>query len=88
MAVFVSGHLGQSEDGVGALEAVVVGLFVRVGAVVDTAGLRRREFLESRRQDRIRLLVLPPVGHHLVGVGAHELAFEAVEVRRLVLHRS
>jgi hypothetical protein len=29
--------------------------------------------------------VLAPVRHHFVGVGAHELALETVEVRRLVL---
>jgi len=87
VAVLVGGHLGQSEDGVAALEAVVVRLLVGVRALVDAARLRRRELFEAGRQDRVGLLVLAPVGHHFVRVGAHKVALEAVEVRRLVLHR-
>jgi len=88
VAVLVSGHLSKSQDGVGALKAVVVRLFVRVRTAVHPATLRRRKLFETGRQDRIRFLVLAPVGHHFVGVGAHKVALEAVEVRRFVLHRS
>ena len=49
MAVFVSGHLGEPEDGVGALQAVVVRLFVRVRAAVHAAALRGRKLFKSSR---------------------------------------
>lgn len=79
-------HLGQSQDGVLAAQAVVVRLLARVHATAWlTAGLRRRELLEARGHDGVELLVLASVSHHLVGVRAHELALETVEVRRLVL---
>lgn len=68
-----------------AAQAVVVRLLLVVGAGIDVAVLRRGELLEAGGHDRVQFLVLPPVGNHLVGVGAHELALEAVEVRRLVL---
>ena len=88
MAILVSGHLSESQDGIGALEAVVVRLFVRVGAAVHPAALRRCELFEAGRQDRVGLLMLAPVGHHFVRVGADELAFQTVEVRRFILHRA
>lgn len=88
VAVLVSGHLGQAENGEAALEAVVVCLLVGVRAAVDAAVLRRRELLESGGQDRVGFLVLPPVGHHFVRVRAHKVALETVEVRRFILHRT
>lgn len=88
VAVLVSGHLGQDENGEAALEAVVVCLLVGVRAAVDAAVLRRRELLESGGQDRVGFLVLPPVGHHFVRVRAHKVALETVEVRRFILHRT
>lgn len=67
-------------------ETVVVRLLARVRARLRVTGLRRGELLEAGRHDGVELLVLPPVRHHLVGVRAHELALEAVEVGGLVLH--
>lgn len=54
-------------------------------AALDATRLRRRKLLEARGVDGVPLLVLPAVRHHLVGVRAHEIALEAMEVRRLVL---
>jgi len=81
----MSRHLTQTEHGVVTLEAVVVSLLLVVVAALDVAGLRGGELLEACSVDRVSFLVLPPVGHHLVGVCAHEVAFLAVEVRRLIL---
>jgi len=73
--VLVRGHLGQAEHGVLAAQAVVVRLLARVHAPARLAArLRRRELLEARGHDRVQLLVLASVRHHLVGVRAHELA--------------
>lgn len=84
VAVLVRRHLRQAQHRVLALEAVVVRLLRVVVAALDAAVLRRRVLLEAGRIDAVQLGVLPPVRHHLVGVRAHELALEAVEVRSLV----
>lgn len=81
----MGGHLAEAQHRVLALEAVVVRLLLVVVAALDAARLRRRELLEAGGVDGVALLVLPPVRHDLVGVRAHEVALEAVEVRRLVL---
>ena len=81
MPVFVSLHLGQAQHGVLALAAVVVGLFSVVNAGGHAAVLGRRVLLEPSSHDRVHLLMLLPVGHHLVGVGAVVVALQAVEVR-------
>lgn len=84
--VLVRRHLGQAEHRVLAAQAVIVRLLAGVHATARLAArLRRRELLEARGHDRVQLLVLAPVRHHLVGVRAHELALQTVEVRRLVL---
>jgi hypothetical protein len=80
VTVLVSFHLGQAENGVLALGAVVVGLLAVVAATVDEAELGRGELLESGGVDGVHLLVLPSMGHDLVGVGAVVVALEAVEV--------
>lgn len=88
MPVLVGGHLCQSENGVLTGQAVVVRLLAAVLAARGPAVLARGELLETGRLDRVELLVLPPVRHHLVRVGADELALQAVEVGRLVLSRA
>lgn len=86
MSVLVRRHLGESEDGVAALEAVIVRLLAGLLARLDATALRRRELLEAGRQDRVRLGMLAPVRHHFVRVRAHKVALETVEMRRFVLH--
>lgn len=83
--VLVGAHLRKPQHRVLALQTVVVRLLAAVLAVLHPAVLAGRELLEPGRLDRVELLVLPPVRHHLVGVGAHEVALETVEVGRLVL---
>jgi len=84
--VLVGRHLGQAEHGVLAAQAVVVRLLAGVHASTGLAAcLRRGELLEASGHDGVKLLMLAPVSHHFVGVGAHELALETVEVRCLVL---
>ena len=85
MAMFVSFHLGQAQHGVLALSAVVMGLFSVVDARGHAAILGRRVLLEPGCYDRIHLLMLLPVGHHLVGVGAVVVALQAVEVAGALL---
>ena len=80
MPILVSLHLGQAEDGVLTLCAVVVGLLPVMAAPVDQAKLGRSVLLKSGRVDRVQLLVLATVGHHLVGVGAVVVALEAVKM--------
>ena len=65
--------------------AVVVGLLAVVAAARGGAVLGGGELLEARGQDGVQLLVLPPVRHHLVGVGAVVVALQAVEVARALL---
>lgn len=86
MAVLVRRHLGQAENSEAALEAVVVRLLVGVRARIDATVLRRREFLEPGGEDRVGLLVLATVGHHLVRVRANKVAFEAMKMRGFVLY--
>lgn len=45
----------------------------------------RRKLLEPSRLDGVKFLMLPTMGDDFVGVSTHEVAFQAVEVRRLVL---
>jgi len=86
VTVLVGRHLGQAEHGVLAAQAVVVCLLAGVHATTGlTARLRRGELLEASGHDGVKLLMLAPVSHYFVGVGAHELALETVEVRCLVL---
>ena len=80
MAELVRFHLGQAKNGVLALGAVVVRLLAAVPAAVDQAELELGVLLEAGGVDGVHLLVLPPVGHHLVGVSAVVVALQAVEV--------
>lgn len=88
MPVLVGLHLAEAEDGVLALPAVVVGLLAVVAAPAHRAELGGRELLEAGGHDGVELLVLPAVGHHLVGVRAVVVALEAVEVARALLRLS
>ncbi len=72
--------MGEAEDCVLTLCAVVVCLLAVVAAAVDEADLRGRVLLESGRVDRVKLLVLPTMGDNLVGVGAIVVAFQTVKV--------
>lgn len=78
-------HLTEAQDRVLALKAVVMSLFLIMVASLDTARLRRREFLEASGVDGVPLLVLPTVRHDFVGVRADKVTLQAVEVRCLVL---
>ena len=80
--VLVRLHLAESQHRVLALAAVIVRLLPVVRAAGDGALLRRGVLLEPRGHDRVQLLVLSPVSHHLVGVGAEILALQTVEVAR------
>ena len=59
---------------------MIVRLLAVVPAPVDEAELGRGELFEAGGVDGVHLLMLPPVGHDLVGVGAVVLALEAVEM--------
>ncbi len=98
MSVLVRLHLRQAEHCVLALPAVVVRLLAVVRALRRGRGrvgrpqraaarLRRRELVEARRHDGVQLLVLAPVGHHLVRVRAVVVALQAVEVAAALLLR-
>jgi len=65
-----------------------MGLLAAVRARLGVTWLRWRELLEARRHDGVKLLMLATMGHYLIGVRAHEFTFEAVKVRRFVLHRA
>lgn len=67
---------------------MIVSLFAGMLALYTTAGLTRRELLKTCRRDTVQFRVLPPVGDHFVRVRANEVALEAMEVGRLVLHRA
>lgn len=60
-------------------------LLLVVVAPLHATRLGRRELLKARCVDGVTFLVLPAMCHHLVGVRAHEVTFEAVEMRCLVL---
>ena len=64
---------------------MIVSLFAGMLALHTTARLARRELLKARRRYTVQL---PPVGDHFVRVRANEVALEAMEVGRLVLHRA
>ena len=80
MSKLVSFHLGQAQDSVLTLAAVVVGLLAVVAATADQAELGRGVLLESGGVDRVQLLVLASVGHDLVRVGAVVVALQAMKV--------
>lgn len=67
---------------------MIVSLFAGMLALHTTARLARRELLKARRRYTVQFRVLPPVGDHFVRVRANEVALEAMEVGRLVLHRA
>lgn len=81
MPVLVRLHLGQAQNSVLALTAVVVGLLGVVDAGAVPAVLGGRVLLEASCNYGVHLLVLFPVGHHLVCVSAVVVALQAVEVR-------
>ena len=85
MPVLVGLHLRESQHRVLTLLAVVVSLLPVVRAPAGVAELGGRVLLEAGGHDGVQLLVLPPVGHHLVGVGAVIVALEAVKVTRALL---
>ncbi len=60
--------------------AAAVALLLVVGGCDADALLSGGVLLEAGGRDGVHLLVLPAVRHHLVGVGAVVLAFQAVEV--------
>lgn len=64
---------------------MVVGLLLVVVASLDATRLGRRELLKASSVDGVTFLVLSTMRHHLVRVGTHEVTFEAVEMRCLVL---
>ena len=80
MAIFVAFHLGEPQDGVLTLCAVVVGLLPIVGASPYRTKLRGRVFFKARGHDGVQLLVLASVGHHFVGIRAIVVAFQTMEV--------
>lgn len=43
------------------------------------------DFYKTSRFNEVKLLVLPSMSHHFVGVCAYELTFQAMEMRRLVV---
>ena len=85
VSVLVGLHLGEAEDCVLTLSAVVMGLLPIVTAAGRGTILGGSELLEARGQDGVQLLVLPPVRYHLVGIGAVVVALQAVEVARALL---
>lgn len=62
-------------------------LFVVVADII-AAVLARGVLFKAGCSDIVHLGMLAPMGHHFVGVGAHEVTLNAVEVRRLIGHRS
>ena len=80
MAIFVAFHLGEPQDGVLTLCAVVVGLLPIVGASPYRTKLRGRVFFKARGHDGVQLLVLASVGYHFVGIRAIVVAFQTMEV--------
>lgn len=88
MSVFVCRHLCKPQNGIVALQAVVMRLLSAVLAVDHLALLTRRELFESRRLNRVELLVLSSVSYHFIRIGANEVAFEAMKVRCFVLSRT
>jgi len=80
MAIFVAFHLGEPQDGVLTLGAVVVGLLPIVGASPYRTKLRGSVFFKAGGHDGVQLLVLASVGHHFVGIRAIVVAFQTMEV--------
>ena len=85
MSVFVSLHLGEAEDSVMTLSAVVVGLLSVVTAAGCCTKLGGSELLKARGQDAVQLLMLSPVGHNFVGISAVIVTFQTVEMARTFL---
>lgn len=88
MAVLVRRHLRQAQDRVLTLQAMIMRLFAGVLTLHGPAWLAGGKLLETRSRDAVQLGVLPSMSDHLVRVRANKLAFQAVKVRRFVLHRA
>lgn len=86
MPILVGGHLRESQNGVLALETVVMGLPLVMVAILHVAVLRRGVLLEAGGVDAVHFGVLASVGHHFVSVRADEVALQAVEMGGLVGH--
>ena len=80
VAIFVAFHLGEPQDGVLTLSAVVVCLLPIVGASPYRTKLRGRVFFKAGGHDGVQLLVLASVGHYFVGIRAIVVAFQTMEV--------
>ena len=65
-----------------------MGLLLVIVAVVIATVLSGRVFFEAGRSYVVHLCVLSAMGHHFISVGANKIAFNAMEVRSLVRHRS
>lgn len=78
-------HLGEAEDCVLTLSAVVMGLLPVVTAARSCTILGGSELLKARGQDAVQLLMLPPVGNNFVGIGAVIVTFQTVEMARTFL---
>lgn len=85
MPVLVSFHLGQAQDCILTLAAMVMGLFAIVSASRDWTELGWGVLLKSSGHDRVQLLVLPSMSHHFIGVRAMIIALQAMEMATALL---
>lgn len=82
--MLVGCQLGPGEDAAIAGDAVVVRVPQGVGAGRRVASLVAGHLAEAGGAHVVLAKVQPPVGNHLVGIGAHIVALATVEVRRLL----
>lgn len=63
-------------------------LFSAMLTVRGSTMLARCKFLEPSCLDRIQLLMLAAMRHHLIRIGTDEVAFETMKVRSFILRRA
>lgn len=80
----VRGQLGAGEHAAVTGGAMVVGVPQRIAAGSGLAGLVAGELAKASRTHVLQPQVQATMGHHLVGVGAHVIAFTAMEMRRFL----
>lgn len=74
VSIFVRGHLCKTENRILARQTVIVRLLAAVLATRRSAVLAGGKFLETRRLDRVQLLMLATVRNNFVRVGTNKVA--------------
>ena len=88
MPISMRAHLRQAQNCILTLDTMIMCLFAAMKALIDSTVLGRSILFEPGSIDTIHFAMLATMGHDLIGVGTHEVAFETMEMWSFVGRRS